>query len=132
MRLPGPWPGNVRETENLVERMVTLTDHQEFHVDDLPEFPGYMRPDSRDTHLNEFTLPSDGIDIDQCIQRFQRQMMVQALERAHGNKTAGGGSATNLARRIDELLLKYRFYGSRQMVRHLWRASVWVVTRCAV
>ena len=47
------WPGNVREIENLVERMVTLTDHQEFHVDDLPEFAGYMRPDSRHTHLNE-------------------------------------------------------------------------------
>ena len=82
------WPGNVREIENLVERMVTLTDHQEFHVDDLPEFAGYLRPDSRHTHLNEVTLPSDGIDIDRCIQRFQRQMMAQALERAHGNKTA--------------------------------------------
>ena len=82
------WPGNVREMENLVERMVTLTDHQEFHVDDLPELAGYMRLDPEDTHLNEFTLPSDGIDIDGCIQRFQRQMMGQALERAHGNKTA--------------------------------------------
>ena len=82
------WPGNVREIENLVERMVTLTDHQEFHVDNLPEFAGHMRPDSRHTHLNEFTLSGDGIDIDRCIQRFQRQMMVQALERAHGNKTA--------------------------------------------
>ena len=82
------WPGNVREMENLVERMVTLTDHQEFHVDDLPELAGYRRPDLHDTDLNVFTLPSDGIDIDRCIQRFQRQMMVQALERAHGNKTA--------------------------------------------
>ncbi len=82
------WPGNVREMENLVERMVTLTDHQEFHVDDLPELAGHMRPDPHDTHLNEFTLPSDGIDIDRCTQRFQRDMMLQALERTHGNKTA--------------------------------------------
>ncbi len=34
-----------------------------------------------------------------------------------------GESAENLAlmRRIDKLFLEYPFYGSRQMVRHLWR-----------
>ena len=37
-----------------------------------------------------------------------------------------GESAENLAlmRRIDELFLKYPFYGSRQMVRHLRREGV--------
>ncbi len=37
-----------------------------------------------------------------------------------------GESAENLAlmRRIDELFLEYPFYGSRQMVRHLWRERV--------
>ena len=37
-------------------------------------------------------------------------------------------SAENLGlmRRIDELFLKYPFYGSRQMVRHLWREGVGV------
>ena len=37
-----------------------------------------------------------------------------------------GESAENLEvmRRIDELFLKYPFCGSRQMVRHLWRAGV--------
>ena len=88
------WPGNVREMENLIERVVTLTDHDEIHVADLPELAGHPRPYLRDTPLNEFTLPSDGIDIDRCIQRFQREMMLQALERAHSNKTA----AANLLR----------------------------------
>ena len=39
-----------------------------------------------------------------------------------------GESAENLGlmRRIDELFLKYPFYGSRQMVRHLWREGVGV------
>ena len=54
----------------------------------MPQFAGHMRLNPHDPHLNEVTLASDGIDIDRCIQRFQRQMMVQALERAHGNKTA--------------------------------------------
>ncbi len=82
------WPGNVREMENFIERLVTLTDHPVIRLDNLPELAGYLKPDLRDTHLNEFTLPSDGIDIDRCIQRFQHDMMVQALERASGNKTA--------------------------------------------
>ena len=81
------WPGNVREMENVIERVVTLTDHPVIHLDDLPELAGYIRPEVRDALLNEFTLPSDGIDIDLCIQRFQRDMMVQALEHAHDNKT---------------------------------------------
>ena len=39
-----------------------------------------------------------------------------------------GESAENLAlmRRIDKLFLEYPFYGSRQMVRHLWREGVCV------
>ena len=82
------WPGNVREMENLIERLVTLTDHEEIHVDDLSDLGANVQPNPRDTNLAQFTLPSDGIDIDLCIQRFQREMMVQALERSHGNKTA--------------------------------------------
>ena len=82
------WPGNVREMENLIERVVTLIDRDEIRVEDLPELAGHLGPQARDTPLNGFTLPSDGIDIDRCIQRFQREMMLQALENAHGNKTA--------------------------------------------
>ena len=85
------WPGNIREMENLIERLVTLTDHSEIGVEDLPELPGYLKPH---TPLRAFTLPSDGINIDQCMHRFQREMMVQALEQSHGNKTA----AANLLR----------------------------------
>ena len=82
------WPGNVREMENLIERLVTLTDHPEIRVQDLPELSGYLKSPGDAALLCDFILPSDGIDIDQCIRRFQHEMMVQALERANGNKTA--------------------------------------------
>ncbi len=82
------WPGNVREMENLIERLVTLTDHPEIRAEDLPELSGFLKPAGHASPLPEFILPNDGIDIDQCIRRFQREMMVQALERANGNKTA--------------------------------------------
>ena len=39
-----------------------------------------------------------------------------------------GGSPSSLAlmRRIDELFMKYPFYGNRQMVRQLWREGICV------
>lgn len=82
------WPGNVREMENLIERLITLTDHPEIRVQDLPELTGFLKSPGDTALLRDFILPSEGIDIDQCIRRFQREMMVQALERANGNKTA--------------------------------------------
>lgn len=82
------WPGNVREMENLIERLITLTDHPEIRVQDLPELSGYLKSPGDEALLRDFILPSDGIDIDQCVRSFQHEMMVQALERANGNKTA--------------------------------------------
>jgi len=55
-----------------------------------------------------------------------RQCQVLAISRSSFYYLAKGESAENLAlmRRIDELFLKYPFYGSRQMVRQLRREGV--------
>jgi putative transposase len=52
-----------------------------------------------------------------------RQCRILSISRSSFYSTPKGESATNLAmmRRIDELFLKYPFYGSRQMVRQLRR-----------
>ncbi len=54
------------------------------------------------------------------------QCRLLSISRSSLYHTPKGESAQNLAlmRRIDELFLKYPFYGSRQMVRHLWREGV--------
>ena len=55
-----------------------------------------------------------------------RQCQVLAISRSSFYYTPKGESAENLAlmRRIDELFLKYPFYGSRQMVRQLRREGL--------
>ena len=55
-----------------------------------------------------------------------RQCRLLRVSRSSLYHRPKGESAENLAlmRRIDELFLKYPFYGSRQMVRHLWREGV--------
>ena len=55
-----------------------------------------------------------------------RQCRLLSVSRSSLYHTPQGESAENLEllRRIDELFLKYPFYGSRQMARHLWRDGV--------
>ncbi len=57
-----------------------------------------------------------------------RQCQVLAIGRSSFYYTPKGESAENLAlmRRIDELFMKYPFYGSRQMVRQLRREGIHV------
>ncbi len=58
--------------------------------------------------------------------RLSYQCRLLSISRSSFYYTPKGESAENLAlmRRIDELFLKYPFYGSRQMVRQLWRDGV--------
>lgn len=55
-----------------------------------------------------------------------RQCEILSISRSSLYYAPQGESAENLGvmRRIDELFLKYPFYGSRQMVRHLWRDGI--------
>lgn len=57
-----------------------------------------------------------------------RQCDILSISRSSFYYTPRGESAENLAlmRRIDELFLKYPFYGSRQMVRQLRREGIFV------
>ena len=65
---------------------------------------------------------------DQSGLSLSRQCEILAISRSSFYYTLKGESAENLAlmRRIDELFLKYPFYGSRQMARQLRREGVCV------
>ena len=57
-----------------------------------------------------------------------RQCRLLSVSRSSLYHRPKGENAQNLGlmRRIDELFLEYPFYGSRQMVRHLWREGICV------
>jgi transcriptional regulator with PAS, ATPase and Fis domain len=77
------WPGNIRELENVIERMVVLSSGGELTEADLP---GEMRaaanagPAPRGFHLE---LPDEGISLEGV----ERELLLRALERFHGNQT---------------------------------------------
>ena len=73
------WPGNVRELRNAIERAMLLTDRDRL----LPEDFGTL---SRSAIAATFRLPAEGVNLDDV----ERQLVVQALERAGGNQTRAG------------------------------------------
>ena len=74
------WPGNIRELRNAIERAMLLMDREWLQPDD---FTTLMRTASSQS---QFRLPPGGL----VLEDVERQLVVQALERAHGNQTRAG------------------------------------------
>ena len=75
------FPGNARELENIIERAVTLTAGPVVTRADLPES---VVP-KQDALTVAF--PTDGVLLDEYLQRIEKDLLMQALERAGGNRT---------------------------------------------
>jgi DNA-binding NtrC family response regulator len=73
------WPGNVRELRNAIERAMLLTDREWLEPDDFTT----LKPSVQWT---QFRLPPSGV----VLEDVERQLVEQALERAHGNQTHAG------------------------------------------
>jgi transcriptional regulator with GAF, ATPase, and Fis domain len=85
------WPGNVREVENLVERLVILSEDDVIRVSDLPDYVLNAAPACADNEdpvsLHDLRLPPEGVDLNGFIQSIEDRLILQALSRTGGNKT---------------------------------------------
>lgn len=110
-----PWPGNVRELKNVIERIMIVYDIREILPEHLPdeilsEGKAIEAKPSFPTSLG-IQLPDNGIDFNQFIGKFtfdlKKQIILQALEKAKGNKTRAarllGLSRNALGRQIEKL-----------------------------
>ena len=76
------WPGNVRELENLMERLTVLRGEGEIRVADLPAaFHRNSVPVLRVPQVS-----SGGIAFRDVVDRFETDLILQALEQTHWNK----------------------------------------------
>ena len=93
------WPGNIREVENLIERLTILTPHETIMLRDLP---AGMRSTDPTATLKEDVL-SGSKPLSEAVDEFERDLIVKALQRTGFNQTKAA-SLLGTSRRI----LKYR------------------------
>lgn len=76
------WPGNVREFENLIERLSVLKRGGYIQTEDLPK-SFLVQPPAVNLGLD---VPSEGIDMTQTLEHLERKLLTRALNKASGNK----------------------------------------------
>ena len=100
------WPGNVREMENVFERVVALTDGEVIDCQDLPpQIAGALHDND---HLPALHIPEEGLDLTQAIAHIERQLIQQAMDKSRGIK-ARAASLLNINRTT--LVEKIKRYG---------------------
>ncbi len=75
------WPGNIRELENTIERILALSNKKIIHPDDLPE----------EIRRSIGKIPQERKDIvsyNQAREAFEKQYLIEALEQSDGNVSA--------------------------------------------
>lgn len=94
------WPGNIRELENLIERLVILTNHSEISLSDLPKFVLNENNENEDLQF----VPQ-GESLSRTLQIIEKNMIEQAYKKHSSiRKTASslGVTSSLLMRRLQK------------------------------
>lgn len=98
-----PWKGNVRELENMVERMVLLTEREMILPEDLPE--EVCRSNEALKNLPAFG--EEGVDLEEVIARIEKDYLLKALAKSNGVKTDAAKLLNLTFRSFRHRLYKY-------------------------
>jgi DNA-binding NtrC family response regulator len=74
------WPGNIRELENVIERVVVLARGDEISLRDLPDF---LQRDRPAIDMLQLELPAKGISLESV----EKELLIRALDKFNGNQT---------------------------------------------
>jgi DNA-binding NtrC family response regulator len=101
------WPGNIRELQNIIERIVVLKMEGVIDVEDLPDkiLSGRLDKDS-----TEVKLPENGASFNSMVTNFEKQLIQQALTKSSGVKNKAAKllnmNRTTLVEKIKKLKLE--------------------------
>jgi len=87
-----PFPGNVRELENILERALTLCEGNTIEVHDL-QLPAHEQVDANMAataagNAAVIPEPDDAFALDDYLEDIERRVVIKALEKTNNNKTA--------------------------------------------
>jgi DNA-binding NtrC family response regulator len=102
------WPGNIRELENLIERLVAVTDKDYISEEDLPLEFHFAQLEPRGTRSGNL--------FEDATNTFERNYILRALEKCGGNVTA---TAEYLGIPLSTLKYKMDKLDVRQLARRL-------------
>lgn len=97
------WHGNVRELENLAQRLALMVDGDWIEVQHLPEKVIYESTSNHD----EILVPAEGLDLEDELTRIEVAYLEAALRRA-GGKTAAANLLRIPVERMKYLCRKHR------------------------
>jgi DNA-binding NtrC family response regulator len=98
------WPGNIRQLENAVERLVLLAKGPEISVEDLPDF---LKPES--APASKLLIPPPDGEVN--LQTIEKQLIMQAMEKYNGNQTHAARYLNMTRRALAYRLEKYGLRG---------------------
>jgi len=79
-----PWPGNVRQLENAIERAVTLSSGRK--EIDLADLPPEIQAVPNATAAPFVEFPDDGLDLPAYLISIEKDLIKRSLERTRGNR----------------------------------------------
>jgi two-component system, NtrC family, response regulator AtoC len=79
-----PWPGNVRQLENAIERAVAFIGGRS-HID-AGDLPIEIQQAQAPALSSSVELPDEGINLEALIASIERELIARSLERTGGNK----------------------------------------------
>jgi len=78
------WPGNVRQLENVIERVFALTPgRSQIALGDLPE---EVSQDAVSLASTDLAIPDEGVEMERLVAEFEHSLIRKALDRTSGNK----------------------------------------------
>lgn len=78
------WPGNIRELENLVERMSILKGQGTVELTDLP--PKYKSSRHLSSEVGAMEIPDSGMDFNSAVDAYENALILRALEKTGWNR----------------------------------------------
>jgi len=109
-----PWPGNIRELKNVMERSVLLGSGSRLSRDDLqltpPTAGGPDLPRTLHDVLVE-PLPEGGVELEALVQAFEEALVRKAYHAAGGNQS---GAARLLGLNRDKFRYRFKQYGLKE------------------